>query len=124
MSEFQNIDIEKVNLVAKKWGSYMVPRIQSQIQRLGFVDRMTLLNSIKVKLKKTDGLAEAVTFEYAWYGLMHNVGAKNVFGKGVTLPATHWKSKAINPEIESLATEMAETWSSAYIRAAIPKFNV
>ena len=119
MADFQKIDIEKVNASAVKWGNYVKPQIQSQIQRLGLMDRMSLFNSIKVKIKKSAGLVEVVAFEYAWYGLFHNTGASNAFAKGVTLPALHWKSKAINPNIEALASEVANGYADAVINATI-----
>ena len=121
MADFQKIDIEKVNASAVRWGNYVKPQIQSQIQRLGLVERMNLLNSIKVKIKKNVGLVEVVSFEYAWYGLFHNSGANNAFGKGVTLPALHWKSKAINPNIEALANEVSEGYANAVVNAALSK---
>lgn len=106
----------KVQDLAKKWGQETKGAIAFQLATLNLKDKGDLINSIGVKIKKRFGEVEAVRFEYLYYGLFHDVGAQNVFGKGVSLPAQNWKAAAINPKIEGLADKLAEYYAELAIK--------
>lgn len=107
---------EIVEKLAKEWGTGTKSALALQIAKLGLKDRGLLMNSISVGIKRKFGDVDAITFRYLYYGLFHNVGAKNVFGKGVTLPALHWKASGINPRIEDLADKVGEYYAQVLIK--------
>lgn len=123
MADAPKLDLELANKIAQEWGKRIAPMLAAKIQSLGLVDRGKLIRSIKSKIKKRDGLIEAVQFQYLYYGLFHDVGADDVFGKGVKLPANSWASKVINPNIEQLATPLAEAYSDAFVKNFLSKSN-
>jgi len=76
-----------------------------------------LADSFTFRLKKSFGEVFGVRFDYNWYGLFFNTGAKNVFGKDVTLPALQWQAAALNSEIEIFFTQIASFYADVAISA-------
>jgi phage gpG-like protein len=107
---------EKVAQIAKKWGAEQKSALALQLAQLGLKDRGDLINSLSATVRKKTGDVEAVTFRYLYYGLFHEVGATNVFGKGVNLQARSWQAKAINPKIEELADQVGEYYADVAVK--------
>lgn len=110
------VEPKKIEIIAKAWGKSTKPAIAFQLARLGLKDRGKLINSISVKIKKRFGTVESVRFEYLYYGLFHDVGAKNVFGKNVNLPGLHWKALSINPKLDELGDALADYFAETAIK--------
>ena len=109
-------ELKELELIAREFGTNTTASISNQIARLGLKDKGELLKSIKYRLKKNIGAVEGVTFSYNYYGLFHDVGADNVFGKGVKLPALNWRASAINPNVPKLADKLAEKYGEIAIK--------
>ena len=86
-------------------------QMTANIHELDLVDRGILLNSLKTTVRTKQGLVDRIEFSYAYYGKFHEVGADNAFGTGVNLRPTHWRSLAINQNLEMLDKDFAEYYS-------------
>jgi len=110
------IDRNKLEKSALEWGRGTRSALALEIARLGLKDRNKLVNSIRVRLRRRFGEVESVQFSYLYYGLFHDVGAKNAFDKGVNLPGLHWKALGINPRIGQLADIVGEFYAETAVR--------
>jgi phage gpG-like protein len=109
-------ELKQLETIAREFGGKTSADISSQISRLGLKDKGDLIRSIKYGLKKNLGVVEGITFSYNYYGLFHDVGADNAFGKGVRLPARNWRANAINPNAEKLADQLANKYGDIAIK--------
>lgn len=107
---------EAVAKIARKWGKNQKSALALQLAKLGLKDRGELIKSLSFSVRRKNGDVEAITFKYLYYGLFHEVGAINAFGKGIDLPARGWQAAAINPKIEELADEVAEYYAETAIK--------
>lgn len=106
-----------VKKIALKWAKEKsLPMMAITLAKLGLKDRGKLIRSLKAKVRKRFGDVESVRMEFLWYGLFHQVGAENVFGKGISLPSQNWLGEGINPNIESLANDLANYYGDITIK--------
>ena len=111
-------DLAAINKIALDWGrKKALSSLALAIGKLGLQDRSILINSLKAKTKKRAGDVESVRVEFAWYGLFHNTGATNAFGKGVNLPAKFWIGAGINPVIGELADKVSDYYADVVIKS-------
>lgn len=113
--DWSKYDLKKAQDLAKKFGAAALTDMAFNITRLDLVDRGNLLRSLKSSVHSTYGEVDRVQFRYEWYGRFHEVGAENVFGKGVHLKGLNWRSEAIEKNIGSLNEDFTEYYASLII---------
>ena len=86
-----------------------------KIHELDLIERGALLNSIKAAVRTKDQEVDRIEYTYEWYGFIHEQGAENVFGKGVNLPATGWRSDAIEAHKEELDKQFTQFYAALII---------
>ena len=113
--DFKKYDLSKAKELASKFGSAALTEMAFNIQRLDLIDKGNLLRSLKFSVLSKQGEVDRVQFKYEWYGRFHEVGAENIFGNGQSLPGQHWRSEAIEKNIEGLNADFAEYYASLII---------
>lgn len=101
--DWEKYDKKKAEEIAKRFGTAVVTEMMFSITRLSLVDKGNLLRSVKATVRSQQGEVNRVQFSYAYYGRFLENGAKNVFGKGVTLQPQQWRNPAIafyKPELD------------------------
>ena len=107
--DWTKYDLGKAKELAKKFGKAAVTEMAFNIQQLGLVDRGNLLRSLKAGVRTKKEVVDRVVFSYEWYGRFHETGAENIFGKGASLNARHWRSQAINGQlIDTLSDDFSK----------------
>lgn len=104
-------DEKKAREIAKRFGKSTIAEMQSEINRLSLVDKGNLLNSLKVSVFSSNNEVNRITFSYAFYGRFFENGARNVFGKGVSIQPTSWRSKSIELHKQKLDQEFTEMYA-------------
>jgi hypothetical protein len=117
--DWSKYDLKKAQDLAKKFGAAALTEMAFNISQLGLVDRGNLLKSLKVSVHQKQGEVDRVQFRYEWYGRFHEVGAENVFGKGVHLQPLNWRSKAIENHIQGLNQDFAEYYASLILEEIV-----
>lgn len=112
MIDFKKYNIQKAKELARKHGANVMQLMQSNIQEMNLVDKGNLLKSIKYGIRSTKGEIDRIQFQYEWYGKFFEIGAEDVFGKGVEIKPKKWRSKAINQELENISEDFAEYYGS------------
>lgn len=110
--DWNNYDLKKARALARKFGEATVTEMMMNIQNLDLIDRGVLINSIKAGVRTKYGFVDRVQFTYEFYGKFFEYGAENAFGKGVDLPALHWRNEAISKNMDSLNEDFAEFYAS------------
>jgi len=130
-------DLAEIELIVRKFGNETKESLSFQLNSLDLRSKADvfakikdhngvkkhLADSIKVKLKRRFGQVDAVVFSYNWYGLFHDIGAKNVFGKGLDLPALEWRGAAINPPSKLLADKLQNFYANIALNAIVFEKN-
>jgi hypothetical protein len=110
--DWEKYDKAKATEIAKRFGTAAVTEMLFNITRMSLVDKGNLLRSVKSSVRSTQGEVDRVSFTYIYYGRFLENGAKNVFGKGVTLNPKHWRSQAIQHQKPILDKEFSEYYAS------------
>lgn len=110
-------DIRKAREIAKRFGSAVLLDMAHNIHQLDLVDKGTLLKSLKSTPKQNiKGFISHIEFRYEWYGKFYELGAENVFGKGIEIKQTPWRKPAIEKNINELSAEMAEYYGELILQ--------
>ena len=117
LKDIAHADPARTSQLALEWGQKQaISSLALQLAKLGLKDRAVLINSLKAKIRKKFGEIDSVRIEFEWYGLFHNYGAENAFGKGVDLPATFWIAMGVNPVIQDLADKVGDYYAEVAIK--------
>jgi hypothetical protein len=115
--DWKAYDIRKAREIAKRFGSAVLLDMAHNIQKLDLVDRGIFLKSLKSSPKQNiKGFISHIEFRYEWYGKFFELGAENVFGKGIEIKSTPWRKPAIEKNINELNAEMAEYYAEIILK--------
>jgi hypothetical protein len=115
MQKTVEYDQDAVQKIADKFSKDSIIAMVQNLRAMGLVDREQLIRSIKYSLKFEYDELSRIQFSYAWYGKFFQSGANNVFGKGIELPATHWRSLAIDQFAAQLGEELSQYYANLII---------
>jgi hypothetical protein len=104
-------DKKEAQAIAKEFGTNVVAEMMFNLSQMSLIDKGNLLRSLKHRVSTQNGFAgevDKISFTYEFYGKFLERGAKNVFGKNVTLQPTNWRSKAIDKHKEKLDDKFSE----------------
>lgn len=115
--DWEAYDIRKARDIAKRFGSAVVLEMAHNIQNLDLVDKGILLKSLRSTPKQNiKGFISHIEFRYEWYGKFFELGAENVFGKGIEIKPTPWRRPAIDSKLNELSAEMAEYYAELVLK--------
>lgn len=110
-------DLSKAREIAKRFGSATILDMAHNLQSLDLVDKGNLLKSLKASPRQSiKGYIDRVEVRYEWYGKFFELGAENVFGKGVRIMPTPWRKPAIEKNIDSLSEEMTAFYAEIIMK--------
>jgi hypothetical protein len=113
--DWEKYDITKARAIANKYAKLTVTEMMFNITKLGLVDKAKLLNSVKSSIRSQQGEVNRVQFSYEFYGRFLENGAKNVFGKGVTLQPKSWRNSALEKNKEMLDEDFSKFYADLII---------
>jgi len=119
-----NVDWSKYNSseareLARKHGRAILQKMAENLHQMGLIERGVLLKSLKSTEREKAGLIDRIEFSYEFYGKIWETGASNVFGKGVTLEAKHWRNQAIEELKPALDEEFGEFYAAMIIEEIV-----
>jgi hypothetical protein len=115
--DWKAYDIRKAREIAKRFGSAVILDMAHNIHQLDLVEKGVLLKSLRSTPKQNiKGFISHIEFRYEWYGKFHELGASNVFGKGIEIKPTPWRKPAIEKNINDLSSEMAEYYTELILK--------
>lgn len=117
--DFTKYDQKQARDIAKKYGTAILNQMQFNIQYLDLIDKSSLYKSLKFSVGSTYGEVDKITFSYEWYGKFFEMGAENVFGKGVRIKPLHWRKTAIEHYSEQLFQEFADMYAKIMIEEIV-----
>lgn len=118
--DFSKYDIDKAREISQKFGSATLTQMVHNIHQLDLVDKGRLLQSLKFSVHTANQEVDRISFSYEWYGVFHEVGASNVFGKGINLPPKHWR----NPAIDGNKAELEKDFADFYAELIVEEIKI
>ena len=103
------LNIQEFNAAVQKWASTTQQAILFQLNSLSLRGRGELADSLRSKVKYTDGQATRVSFSFRRHGIFIHLGVGR--GSPITAPVRtrrDWISSPIDRNIEALADIAAE----------------
>ena len=112
-------ELNEINAIVRKWAMERQHELIANVKALGLVRTGKLLKSIKATVQMSQGEASAIKFKYQYYGLFHDVGAKNVGRGKIDLPAGHWMARHIinDEKIGQLLDQLSNYYMTIMINA-------